>query len=313
MKQRLKTLLVPQNNLIDETLLDTETLYLFRVKLLQAILLTASIVGLATGLLEIFNFLPIDLRYTPIVVLYGVVNFIVYLILIRFPYGAYTFAMHFCIFSALATFSVMSLSLLYDEFRLIWFFLLSFASFMLGGKWYGLSITAMILGIVFTQFFTMDLHLSAFAMVTFAASLLTFNAFSLIFLNKIEQDAHTMQKHIAHEADKRRTKEHLLQKIQEESIIDLKDAYLWDDKSKTLTHEQEQIQLTQKEQSLLSLLAENKNCCVSFETIQAHVWEGDYEDEISIASVKLQITQLRKKLPKGCIKNVYGCGYILHA
>ncbi|RUM71728.1 MAG: hypothetical protein DSZ09_02530 [Sulfurovum sp.] len=39
---------------------------------------------------------------------------------------------------------------------------------------------------------------------------------------------------------------------------------------------------------------------------------GVYEDEISIASVKLQITQLRKKLPKGCIKNIYGCGYILH-
>jgi len=312
MKQRLKAFFSPPKYLVDETLVDTETLYLFRVKLLQAILLTASIVGLATGLLEIFNFLPIDLHYTPIVILYGVVNFIVYLILIRFPYGAYTFAMHFCIFSALATFSVMSLSLLYDEFRLIWFFLLSFASFMLGGKWYGLSISAMILGIVFTQFFTMDLHLSAFAMVTFAASLLTFNAFSLIFLNKIEQDAHTMQKHIAKEAEKRRTKEHLLQKIQEEHIVDLKDNYLWDDKSKTLTHEQKKIPLTQKEQTLLSLLLDNKNCCVSFEDIQVHVWEGYYEDDISIASVKLQITQLRKKLPKGCIKNVYESGYILH-
>jgi len=313
MKQRLKTLFVPQNNLIDDTLVDTETLYLFRVKLLQAILLTASIVGLATGILEIFNLLPIDVVYTPIVVLYGVVNFIAYLMLRRFPYGAYTFSMHFCILSALTTFSVMSLSLLYDEFRLIWFFLLSFASFMLGGKWYGLSITVMILTSVFAQFFTIDSYLSVFGMVTFTSSLLTFNAFSLLFLNKIEKDAHIMQKHIAKEAEKRRAKEQVLQNMQEENIINLKNDYLWDEKSKTLTYEQKHIQLTQKEQTLLSLLLERKNACVSFEDIQAHVWEGHYEDDISIASVKLQITQLRKKLPKGCIKNVYGAGYILHA
>jgi len=313
MKQRLKALLVPQNNLIDDTLVDTETLYLFRVKLLQTILLTASIVGLGTGLLEVFNLLPIDLLYTPIVVLYGVINFIIYLILVRFPYGAYTFAMHFCIFSALVTFSVMSLSLLYDEFRLIWFFLLSFASFMLGGKRYGLSITLMILSIILVQFFTMDLHLSGFAIFTFATSLLTFSVFALLFLNKIEQDAHIMQKHIAKEMERRRVKEQTLQKIEEKNIINLKNDYLWDDTSRTLTHSQKQIKLTQKEQTLLSLLLECKNTCVSFAAIQAHVWEGDYEDEVSIASVKLQITQLRKKLPKGSIKNVYGCGYILHA
>ena len=312
MKKRFNALFLPQHHAIDETLVDTKTLYLFRVKLLQTILLTASVVGLGTGLLEILHLLPKDLLYTPIVVLYGILNFIAYLILLRFPYGAYIFAMHFCIFSALATFSVMSVSLLYDEFRLIWFFLLSFASFMLGGKWYGLTITIMILCIIFTQFFTMDLHLSAFAIFTFTTSLLTFNVFSLLFLNKIEQDANTMQKHIIKESEKRRTKEQMLQKIQEHDTINFKHDYLWDNKLKVLTHAQNVIHLTQKEQLLLSLLIENKNCCVSFEDIQARVWIGNYEDEISIASVKLQITQLRKKLPKGCIKNVYGCGYIFH-
>lgn len=312
MKKRFNALFLTQHHTIDETLVDTKTLYLFRVKLLQTILLTASVVGLGTGFLEIFHLLPKDLLYTPIVVLYGVVNFIVYLILIRFPYGAYTFAMHFCIFSALATFSVMSVSLVYDEFRLIWFFLLSFASFMLGGKGYGLTITTMIFGIIFTQFFTMDLHLSSFAIFTFTTSLLTFNVFSLLFLSKIEQDANTMQKHIIEEREKRRTKEQMLQKIEEKDTISFSHDYLWDNKLKILTHAQNVIHLTQKEQLLLSLLVENKNCCVSFEEIQARVWVGQYEDEISIASVKLQVTQLRKKLPKGCIKNVYGCGYILH-
>lgn len=312
MKKLITALFVPQHHMLDETLVDTKTLYLFRVKLLQTILLTASVVGLGTGLLEIFHLLPKDLLYTPIVILYGILNFIVYLILVRFPYGGYAFAMHFCIFSALATLSVMSVSLVYDEFRLIWFFLLSFASFMLGGKWYGITINSMILSIVLIQFFTMELHLSIFAMFTFVASLLTFNLFSLLFLKKIEQDARTIERHLAQEAKKRRTKEQVLQKMYEKNIVHLKDDYLWDSKLKILTHAQKVIPLTQKEQLLFSLFVENKNCCVRFEDIQAQVWADRYDDEVSIQSVKLQITQLRKKLPKGCIKNVYGCGYIFH-
>jgi hypothetical protein len=312
MKKLLTSLFVPQYHVIDEEIIDTQTLYLFRVKLLQTILLTASIVGLSVGVLEILHFLPKDLLYTPILIFYGIINFIVFLLLVRYTYSAYSFAMHFCLFSALATLSVMSMSLVYDEFRFIWFFLLSFASFMLGGKRYGMLITGLILSIVFVQFFTMDLNLSPYAIFTFTASLLTFNAFSLFFLNKIEKDALIMQKHIVQEVKKRETKEKMLQKIQEQNIIHLKDDYLWDSRQKTVTHQGKDIALSQKEQLLLSLLVENKNCCVSFEDIQAHVWVGNYEDEISIQSVKLQITGLRKKLPKGCINNVYGCGYIFH-
>jgi len=312
MKKRLYAFLTPRQFVIDETLLDTKSLYMFRVKLLQAILLTASIVGLGTGILEMLELLPPDMLYTPIVILYGVVNFMVYLILLRMSHDAYAFAMHFCIFSSLATFSVMSLSLVYDEFRLIWFFLLSFASFMLGGKRYGLYITVLILLVIFTQFFTTNLHLSPFAMFTFTTSFLTFNIFTLFFLNKMEQDAVTMQKHIVKEAEKREVKEQILQKIHEENIVHLNDNYFWDSKHKILTYHKDVITLTQKEQLLLTLLITNKNSCVSFEEIQAQVWVENYEDEISIQSVKLQITQLRKKLPKGCIKNVYGCGYILH-
>jgi len=312
MKKRLYAFFTPQHYVIDETLLDMKSLYMFRVKLLQTILLTASIVGLGTGILEMLELLPPDILYTPFVILYGVLNLVVYFVLARMGHSAYIFAMHFAIFSALLTFSVMSLSLVYDEFRLIWFFLLSFASFMLGGKGYGFSITILILSVIFTQFFTTNLHLSVFAMFTFTASFLTFNAFTLFFLNKIEQDAVTMQKHIVKEAKKRETKEQILQKIQEENIVQLDDDYFWDSKHKILTHHQDVIALTQKEQLLLALLTKNKNACVSFEEIQAQVWVENYEDEISIQSVKVQVTQLRKKLPKGCVRNVYGCGYILH-
>lgn len=95
-------------------------------------------------------------------------------------------------------------------------------------------------------------------------------------------------------------------------LIPLKENYFWDTTKKELLHKQENITLTQKEKSLLSLLISKQNNCVTFIDIQAHVWEDDFDVEVSIQSVKLQVTLLRKKLPKDSIKNVYGKGYILY-
>jgi len=312
MKERLKALLVEPSSIWDETLVDTQSLYLFRVKLLQAMLLTASIVGSLIGVLQMLHLLPSDSLYTPIVILYGITNFIAYLVLVRRPHNTYAPVMHFAIFSALVTLSIMSWTLAQDEFRLVWFFLLAFAGYMLGGKRYGISVSILILSIVYIAFFDGSLELSAFSIFTFTTSLLTFSIFALFFLTKIEQDAITMQQHVAKEIEDRQNKEQLLQKIQKADIIHLGDDYFWDNKHKKLTHHQELIKLTQKEQSLLSLLIANKNCCVSYEQIQAEVWRDAFVNEISTQSVKLQITQLRKKLPKGIISNVYGCGYTLY-
>jgi len=312
MKKRLARLFVPQETLIIEDVLDTQTLHIFRVKLLEAILLTAALVGLGTWLLEYAEILPGDWLYTPVVFVYSLVNVIGYLILKYSTTDRYLFAMHLCIFSALLTFAVMSTSLLYDEFRFIWFFLLSFAAFMLGGKWYGMIVSFLILGILYTEFFMTDLHFSGFALFTFSTSLLTFNVFSLIFLNKIERDSRTMQTLINQEVKKRQAQEHIVQKIEEKDTLNLKEGYLWDSKRKQLSHQDQTITLTQKEQQLLALLLQNKNHCVTFEEIQLTLWEEKYDEEISLHSVKMQVTKLRQKLPKACIKNVYGCGYIFH-
>ena len=312
MKTLLAKIFIPKDNIIVEEIIDVQTLHLFRIKLLMSILLTASVVGLVTGILEWLDILPKDKLYTPVVMLYSVVNFIAYLILKQSQKKSYLFAMHLCIFSSLATFSIMSTSLLYDEFRLIWFFLLSFAAYMLGGKRYGMTISFLILGIIYLQFFTTDLHFSSFALWTFTSSFITFNLFSLIFLDKIERDSHTLQTYLTQEAHKRQTQEKIVEKIHQKDTVNLKNGYLWDSKLKLLTHEGNRVELTQKEQQLLALLITNNNRCVTFEEIQAHLWKDEYEKEISIASVKVQITQLRKKLSKGCIKNIYGCGYILH-
>ena len=43
----------------------------------------------------------------------------------------------------------------------------------------------------------------------------------------------------------------------------------------------------------------------------AVAWEDNLDAEVSIDAIKFHIAQLRKKLPKGSIKSIYGKGFIL--
>ena len=95
-------------------------------------------------------------------------------------------------------------------------------------------------------------------------------------------------------------------------LVALKKEYYWNKTKKELYCKQQPVPLTQKEKALLALLISKQNQCVSFLDIQAHVWEEDLDAEVSIQSVKLQVTLLRKKLPEGSITNIYGKGYILY-
>lgn len=99
---------------------------------------------------------------------------------------------------------------------------------------------------------------------------------------------------------------------QKQNILELDDGVIWNKDSKKLHANNKLILLTQKEQKLLDLLIINKNSCLTFTDIMAKLWEDNFEQEVSIESVKLQVCFLRKKLPKNCIKNVYGKGYILN-
>ena len=94
--------------------------------------------------------------------------------------------------------------------------------------------------------------------------------------------------------------------------IDLGEGYRWDIRHEKLFCHQVPVALSHKEKRLLALLLKHHRHCVTFEEIMAYVWEAYYDEEISIESVKLQVTLLRKKLPKESIKNVYGKGYVLN-
>ena len=93
--------------------------------------------------------------------------------------------------------------------------------------------------------------------------------------------------------------------------LNLNKCFVWDREQEQLTLNDSPVKLTEKEHRLLKLFIANKSQTISYEKIMVEVWEDAFEREISIDSVKNQVSQLRKKLPEGSIASVYGEGYVL--
>ncbi len=94
-------------------------------------------------------------------------------------------------------------------------------------------------------------------------------------------------------------------------LVPLDEHHIWSKPTMQLLYINKEIELTQKERLLLSLLIDKRGFCVTYADIMAVVWEDKFDKEVSIDSVKSQISLLRKKLPKNLIENVYGKGYTL--
>ena len=92
----------------------------------------------------------------------------------------------------------------------------------------------------------------------------------------------------------------------------LREDYHWSDEKQELFYRDERVVLTNKEQKLLSLLIKSKGKVVTYEDIMAMVWEDEFEREVSINCVKNIVSNLRKKLPKDSISNIYARGYTLN-
>lgn len=85
----------------------------------------------------------------------------------------------------------------------------------------------------------------------------------------------------------------------------------WDKKQHTLFVKNTPISLLEKEYRLLQIFITNQNKTVTYETIMMALWGNSFDREISINSVRNQVSKLRKKLPSACIDTVYGIGYML--
>lgn len=198
-------------NSIDSScdIIDSKTLNIFRCSLLYTILVTASFFAFLVATLSLFDIFPLTTLYKNILFGYGFLNIFAY-IMLKQNQKYYLLAMNISILSSLITFTLMTFTVLHDEFRLVWFFLISFASFILGGRRYGVAITFMIIAIVVTLHIYMDLHLSNYAIFTFISALLSFNIFSFFFLNKIEKDSNILQERVIYEVEKQQAQEQIL-------------------------------------------------------------------------------------------------------
>jgi len=92
-------------------------------------------------------------------------------------------------------------------------------------------------------------------------------------------------------------------------IIKMKDSFSWDNENKKLLYHNEERGLTKKETELLTLLFSNTKKIFSTSDIIFELWYDIEESKND--SLKTLIKTLRKKLPKGSIKNIFGVGYKL--
>lgn len=92
-------------------------------------------------------------------------------------------------------------------------------------------------------------------------------------------------------------------------IVDLGHKCCFDFKTSLLRIGQEQEEhLSRKEKLLLNVLISEKGKVVTFDKIQAMVWEGNFA---SLDSIRSLMRRLRKKIPFECIETVVDVGYIL--
>jgi len=92
-------------------------------------------------------------------------------------------------------------------------------------------------------------------------------------------------------------------------IVDLGHECCFDFKTSLLRIGQEQEEhLSRQGKLLLNVLISEKGKVVTFDKIQAMVWEGNFA---SLDSIRSLMRRLRKKIPFECIETVVDVGYIL--
>lgn len=97
--------------------------------------------------------------------------------------------------------------------------------------------------------------------------------------------------------------------IKSKKTIIFSNDYNWNYDYKELFFNNKTIELTPQEKKILELFFENINKTLSYDSIALKVW-NEYEF-YKIDALKTTIKNLRRKLPKGLIVNIYGIGYKL--
>jgi two-component system OmpR family response regulator len=89
--------------------------------------------------------------------------------------------------------------------------------------------------------------------------------------------------------------------------LELGEGLLYDTEKHKLKYKDAEIVLSKTEQDILEVLLRHQEQVVSITMFQDEIW-GEYVDP---ANIRVQINNLRKKLPVDIIKNRRGVGYII--
>jgi DNA-binding response OmpR family regulator len=91
------------------------------------------------------------------------------------------------------------------------------------------------------------------------------------------------------------------------SLVELGSGFVYDLKKSKLMQDDEEIVLRKTEKELLEVLLKHKNSIVSTQMLQDEIW-GEY---VEPATIRVQLNNLKKKLPQDLIQNRRGLGYII--
>jgi len=190
---------------------EDENLFSFRLKLLKTILIMAFGFSTFIATLALVDIFPLTTMYMFVLYVYGLIHLVAYW-LIKKSNRHYFLAINIIVLASLFTFMVMTLTVLHDEFRLVWFFLTSFGAFIMGGRAYGFLVTLLITLIVLPLYILYDINLSPYAIFTFFVALILFNTFAFFFLRKIENDSLHLETRVKEEIAKQQMQEQMLLK-----------------------------------------------------------------------------------------------------
>jgi len=165
-----------------------ENLQRFRFSLLNSLLFIAAIFTLVNYFFSISGLILSVPLYEKALIFYTL-SCVFSLYVLRKNKNWYVTSVNIILSSSITLFYIALFVVLHDEFRLIWFFVLVFASFVLMGKKYGTILTFFLVFsiIIINNFF--HLGFSDLALFTFFNSFMVFAAFAYFFLEKIEKDA----------------------------------------------------------------------------------------------------------------------------
>jgi len=132
------------------------------------------------------------------------------------------------------------------------------------------------------------------------------------YIKKLISKSNNIQKPIKF-SDIKNSLEDIVYKINDDNkkIVYFNKSSYYNIQNKVLIENNKPISLSIKEKLLIELFITKINQTISIEDIVIHLWEDFYTKDISKDSVKSQVSKLRKKLPSGLIKNIYGIGYKL--